>query len=410
MGVAVGLKTGEDALIPTKQAFMKLEILNNAQSELTLKWADGSPCSFHAIWLRDNCRCVICGEPSVGRRKLRLGNLDLEVSITAAEIAEGGELVCITWSDGHTGSFASNWLRRHRYDNESRRQRAFKPQLWTDKFRREPPTRPYNDVVNNDDAFMQILCTVRDFGFCFLTGAPTEPGTVENLAGKLGFPQESNFGRVQDLVVDARQRSIANDVDELKPHTDEPYRASPPGILLFHCITTELTGTGSSTFLDGFEAAETLRREDPEGFASLARNSQEFRRHFDGDVDLIAEFPVISVDSFGNLCGVRINDRVAAPACIAHGEIPVYYRAMQRLLQLAEDENRIIKKILRPGDIAIFDNHRILHGRTKLTLNGKRWLQWVQVERGDFHSTLRILADKLNLERDALPLLRGAYG
>ena len=57
-----------------------------------------------------------------------------------------------------------------------------------------------------------------------------------------------------------------------------------------------------------------------------------------------------------------------------------------------------------------FDNHRVLHGRTDLTVDGKRWLQWVQIERGDFHSSLRILADRLGQARDARPLMRGAYG
>ena len=65
---------------------------------------------------------------------------------------------------------------------------------------------------------------------------------------------------------------------------------------------------------------------------------------------------------------------------------------------------------LKPGDIAIFNNHRVLHGRTDLTVDGQRWLQWAQIERGDFHSSLRILADRLGLTRDARPLMRGAYG
>lgn len=42
-------------------------------------------------------------------------------------------------------------------------------------------------------------------------------------------------------------------------------------------------------------------------------------------------------------------------------------------------------------------------------MNGRRWLQWMQVERGDFHSMLRITAERLGLEHDASPLLRGAY-
>lgn len=79
---------------------------------------------------------------------------------------------------------------------------------------------------------------------------------------RFGFPQESNFGRVQDLVFDPAKRSIANDIKALNPHTDEPYRALPPGILLFHCLANEQTGAGSSTFVDGFEIAERLRAHD----------------------------------------------------------------------------------------------------------------------------------------------------
>ena len=233
---------------------------------------------------------------------------------------------------------------------------------------------------------------------------------VEALSLRFGFPQESNFGRVQDLVFNPQKRSIANDIKALKPHTDEPYRSSPPGILLFHCITNDQTGAGSSTFVDGFEIAERLRTHDAEGFYALCNNPQSFRRHFTDNVDLIAEFPVISLDEFGNLCGVRINDRVAAPARIAPDQIETYYRGLHYLLQQSEEPQLILHLTLKPGDIAIFDNHRVLHGRTDLTVDGERWLQWVQIERGDFHSSLRILADRLGLARDTRPMPRGAFG
>ena len=82
---------------------------------------------------------------------------------------------------------------------------------------------------------------------------------------------------------------------------------------------------------------------------------------------------------------------------------------IRRLLELAEDPRRMIKRILRPGAFVVFDNHRILHGRTTLTMKERRWLQWVQVEREDFHSALRITTDRLGLDRDFSLLLRSAY-
>jgi gamma-butyrobetaine dioxygenase len=375
---------------------------------IELNWSDNSHNRFHPIWLRDNCRCSECGDPAIGYRSLHLTSLDL--NLTPRSLNSAPDQLKISWDDGHESCYATSWLSEYSYDNTSRAARAFKPVVWNDALRANPPRYDYSEIVDDDAKLLQMLQQVRDHGICFLHSAPAEAGVVEALSLRFGFPQESNFGRVQDLVYNPARRSIANDIKALKPHTDEPYRASPPGILLFHCIANDQTGAGSSTFVDGFEIAERLRAHDPEGCYALSNNFHSFRRHFVGDVDLIAEFPILSLDEYSHLCGVRINDRVAAPPSIPADQVEVYYRALHYLLQQSEDPELIMHLTLKPGDIAIFDNHRVLHGRTDLTVDGQRWLQWVQIERGDFHSSLRILADRLGLARDARPMLRGAYG
>lgn len=386
----------------------QLNAANIDNGLIRLDWSDTTSSIFHPIWLRDNCRCESCGDPAIGYRNLRLTSLELD--IMPHTLTADPDQLSVTWNDDHHSIYTATWLRAHAYEDSARAARAFKPCPWDQGFRDDPPRFAFAEIEGNDACLLQVLQQVRDHGICFLHGAPTGPGILETFVRRFGFPQESNFGRVQDLVFDPDKRSIANDVKALKPHTDEPYRASPPGLLLFHCITNDQTGAGSSLFMDGFEIAELLRASDPEGFNALCTNAQSFRRHFEGDVDLIAEFPILNVDEFGNLCGVRINDRVAAPLSIAPDQVATFYRGLQRLLELAEDDQLMMKITLQPGDIAIFDNHRVLHGRSDLTINGQRWLQWIQIERGDFHSSLRIIADRLGLARDANPLLRGAYG
>lgn len=375
---------------------------------IVLGWSDERYTRYHPIWLRDNCRCERCGDPAIGYRSLRLSTLELKLKpVTLAADPAGLD---ITWEDGHRSHYPAAWLDEYAYDDDARRSRAFIAHPWNDALRQNPPRFDYRQVSEDDGQLLRMLQELREHGICFVHGAPAEAGIVESFSRRFGYPQASNFGIVQDLMFNPQKRSIANDIKALKPHTDEPYRASPPGILLFHCIANDQTGAGSSTFVDGFEIAERLRAHDLAGFDALCNNSQSFRRHFAGDVDLIAEFPIISVDEFGNLCGVRINDRVAAPTMIAPDQVEVYYRGLHYLLQQSEDPALIMHLTLTPGDIAIFDNHRVLHGRTDLTVDGQRWLQWVQVERGDFHSSLRILADRLGEERDARPLMKGAYG
>ncbi len=383
------------------------EIITRDTSGITIAWPDGMRSRFHNIWLRDNCRCAHCGTPETGRRRSRLSGMALDITAVDGAMSRDGTL-SIRWSDDHRSTFASDWLRAHAYDTAPAD--GFNPRLWDDTVRAAAPSRDFAEVDGDPAAFLDMLRCVRDYGLCLLHGAPAEGGKLEPFALKIGPLQESNFGRVQDLVIDATKQSVANRTVALKPHTDEPYRASPPGIVLFHCIETDATGGGTSLFMDGFELASRVRAEDPAGFAALARHPQRFRRHFADDVDLQAAFPVIALGPGGDIAGVRINDRVAAPLAIPPDDVEVYYRGLHRLLRLAEDESLMLRRTLRPGDVAIFDNHRILHGRSELTLNGRRWLQWLGVDRGDLFSRLRILPDRLGQPRGADSHARGAYG
>ena len=55
----------------------------------------------------------------------------------------------------------------------------------------------------------------------------------------------------------------------LGPHTDSTYLKDAPGMMLFCCVEREGEG-GDSLLVDGFAAAEELRREDPEAFHVLS--------------------------------------------------------------------------------------------------------------------------------------------
>ena len=388
----------------------QFEQIEPLTESVRVTWTDGESAIYHFVWLRDNCHCQKCGTPIIGQKDFRITMMPMDLAPRTIELSSP-ECLRIEWSgDGHVSHYSSSFLHAHSYEDKARRTRRFRPTLWDRGYLKEPPTKPFDLVMQDQKAFRDLLATVRDYGLCFVKDAPPVPSTIESFARRIGYIQENNFGRIQDLIVDPSKRSVAFSDRRLVPHTDEPYRASPPGILLFHCIETCATGGGQSEFVDGFKAAEILREEDPEGFHVLTTQRLAFRRRFEGDVDLHAEFPVISLDEFGDVTGVRINDRVAAPLSIAHRYVVPFYRAHRRLLDLTGREDLTITRTLQPGDLAIFDNHRVLHGRTGFDLKGRRWLRWCQVERGDFFSTLRILEDKLGSEREPLRMPTGAYG
>ncbi len=407
--MAISGQSAETSPPSSDRSAPELDRVERLEGALRVIWKDGEAATFHFVWLRDNCLCELCGDPLIGKKDFRITMMPIDIAPSEIEVTASARLR-VAWSnDGHVSHFESRFLREHSYEKDARRASRFQPTLWDRAYLTAPPSRPYDQVCGSDAAFYDVLSTVRAYGLCFLTGAPAEVDVIESCASRIGYIQENNFGRIQDLVVDPAKRSVAFSDRRLVPHNDEPYRASPPGILLFHCIETCSEGGGQSEFVDAFKVAELLRQEDPEGFEVLASQRQAFRRHFDGDVDLQAEFPVISLDEFGALAGVRINDRVTAPLSIAHEHVVPFYRAYRRLLELTGREDLTIARVLQPGDLAIFDNHRILHGRTGFDLKGPRWLRWAQVERGDFFSTLRVLEDKLGARREDRRMPRGAY-
>ncbi len=398
-----------DAVPVNSSSSVQISAVELSGSLISVAWADGTSNAFHAIWLRDNCRCENCGEPVIGRRTSRLTDFPLDIK-PATVSAETPQTLSITWDNGgHESRYDATWLRANAYDTDSaRRAKRYPPVLWDNAFLKVPPTIT-SDHVATDQGLFEVLKNVRDYGICFVTGGSSEVGQLEPLATRFGHIQETNFGRIQDLKIDPTKRGIGNSFEALPLHTDEPYRASPSGILIFHCVQVDPERGGQSQFLDGFKIVSILRNEDPEGFNALVQNRQSWRRHFEGDVDVSAQFPMISLDEFGDVTGVRFNDRVAAPLSLAPDQIEPYYRGYRRLIELTSDPEYIIARRLQPGDIAIFDNHRVLHGRAAFALKSERFLQWGSVRRGDLYSSLRILADRLGIDREDGMMPSGAY-
>ncbi len=387
----------------------RIVTVDHAGATIRIAWADGSKSSFHSVWLRDNCRCEKCGEPVIGRRTSRLTDFPLDIE-PASATSETPQTLAIVWGgDGHESRYDAGWLFSHAYDTDAARKRARRlPVLWDNAVLQSPPTIA-SDIAATDRGLFDVLRHVRDYGICFVTGGSSENGVLEPFATRFGHLQESNFGRIQDLKIDPTKRGIGNSFEALPLHTDEPYRATPSGILIFHSVQVDPERGGQSQFLDGFKIATILRGEDPEGFEALVNNRQSWRRHFEGDVDVSAAFPMIALDEFGDVVGIRFNDRVAAPLSLPPDQIEPYYRAYRRLVELSADPRYIIARRLQPGDIAIFDNHRILHGRSAFSLQSERFLQWASVRRGDLYSSLRILADRLGIDREDGIMPRGAY-
>jgi gamma-butyrobetaine dioxygenase len=162
-----------------------------------------------------------------------------------------------------------------------------------------------------------------------------------------------------------------------------------PQLQLIHCLEAAAEG-GESIVVDGFFAAERLRREQPEAFALLTRHAVPFRYVEKGAVDIQTRAPLIELNSEGELRAVRYNNRSAAPFDLPEDVMRPYYRAYRRFGRLLHDPQATVGFRLRAGDLFIVDNQRVLHGRRGFA-GGRRHLQGAYADKDGLLSKLRVL-------------------
>ncbi|MFT5113658.1 MAG: gamma-butyrobetaine dioxygenase, partial [Parasphingorhabdus sp.] len=248
----------------------------------------------------------------------------------------------------------------------------------------------YPRYLETDAGLLETMQAVNEFGIAMVTAAVPEDQTIVNLAQRFGPIRETNYGSINDMKVHNDQIVISYTDAALTAHCDEPYCYEPLGIGFFHCMNSAIGQGGTSIFIDCFKIAEDLRTEDPEAFEILTTVPVQFMRDHPDEQEYRAEGALIALDYFGNLNGVRYAERPLAPLDIPGNLVCSYYRAFGEFTRRARDPKNEIRFKMDTGDVVIFDNQRMTHGRTAFT--GDRHLRTAYVERDFFHSKLRVLS------------------
>ena len=171
-------------------------------------------------------------------------------------------------------------------------------------------------------------------------------------------------------------------------HTDLNYRESSPGIQLLHCLASDAEG-GESTFVDGFCAAEVLRRESPENFGTLCEVPIPFLVK-DGAGFQYHKIPTICVDEAGQLVEVHFNERTRGPLELPAAEMARVYRALAHFQEIACRPDLCVEVKMKAGDMVAFNNRRILHGRKAFDpRTGMRHLEGAYVDYDEYSTCLR---------------------
>ena len=215
-------------------------------------------------------------------------------------------------------------------------------------------------------------------GIALVTDVPTQPGTVLGAARALGFVRETNYGDLFDVIARPDPANLADTAAGLPLHTDNPYRDPCPTVQLLHCLETAGDG-GASRFSDGLAGAEHLRATAPELFDRLASTVVSFRYHGDGS-DLRARRPLIDVGPDGDIRAVAVNHRSMEAPDLGAAEADAFYEAYRAFVDLLASPEAVVEVTLGPGDLVVFDNRRVLHGRTAFEVTGPRHLQGCYID------------------------------
>jgi trimethyllysine dioxygenase len=177
----------------------------------------------------------------------------------------------------------------------------------------------------------------------------------------------------------------------LEAHTDTTYFSEPAGLQAFHLLSHTDGSGGASLLVDGFKVAKELQESDREAYEILS--TVNIHSHASGNEGISIQpyrgFPVLEHDpATGDLLRVRWNNSDRASIELPIEEVETWYDAARKFnALLIKTENEYWEQLV-PGRVLIFDNWRVLHGRSAFT--GKRRICGGYLNRDDWISTYKM--------------------
>jgi gamma-butyrobetaine dioxygenase len=246
------------------------------------------------------------------------------------------------------------------------------------------------DALQQDEVLFRALRDFIERGFLLVNETPTQADSILQLAQRFGHVRTTNFGSFFEVYSRPDSTDLAYRPVALGPHTDNPYRTPVPGIQILQCLQNETSG-GFSTLVDSLAVAEQVRQEDPQGFALLSRIPVRFE-YRDASTHLVSVKPMIELDGQGQMTGVHYSPRLDDIPLMSQEDTRHYHMARKRLGLLFEDPQYELRFRLQAGEMMMFDNNRVLHGRTSFDPSeGHRQLQGCYVDRDGPRSQFQVL-------------------
>ncbi|KAF3347003.1 Oxalate decarboxylase oxdC [Verticillium dahliae VDG2] len=342
---------------------------------LTIEGPDLPSTEVPAGWLRD--RCPQSTSPSSGNKNFATGEVPVDIAIESVRQDSEGNWE-ITWrnniprfvADGiNTSVFTSGQLRRALHTEFASRDLAVlqhhtvpTASQWN---RRTlyPREVSYADWMAGEGHFAAAVTELAESGLVFITGVPRDHDSVRTMALQFGALKETFYGNTWDVVSKPRAENVAYTSEYLGLHSDMLYLHSPPKLQFLHCLENKAVG-GESLFSDAMRTAAEMMVHTPDLAAALAETNLGW--HYDNGGFFYEQ---------------------ARPA---RTRFAAWHAAASTFQHMLEEDGNMIRRRLREGDCVVFDNRRVLHGRTAFDpASGGRHLRGAYVGIDEWRSTIK---------------------
>ena len=319
---------------------------------------------FHLRWLRHNCD--LDRHPQTGERVIESADLPEVLAVDEAVVDDA--VLRVRWQfDQRVSRYPVAWLRQHAYA--------------TDREAVPPPPSVVRAIEIDGSAAIpalaaRVLDLLRTHGAALVrreVRAPedeTEAWIAAFLVNGLDVIG-THFGRIEDLRTDNTTNTNTDQLGytdaAIGLHTDQPFLDEVPRYQLLQGVRAADEG-GDTVLADARAAFAYLASIDAEAARRLTSTPVRFHRKQKAfERELIS--PIIVEQPFQ----IRSSYFTAAPYQIPFAEMESWYRAHDRFIRIVRTHQYQFR--LGAGDVLVYDNHRMLHGRT--AFRGGRWVRGV---------------------------------
>lgn len=314
---------------------------------------------YHTVWLRHNCRCdKYCLHPKT-RELVVCSSSFTEKHTTPMGLYVAREMLFVRWMDGHESTYTLDWLMSFSDTASSYLPANLKPNesilFWN---------------VTGDMGL--VVQKVEENGYCVVRNFGVDNKKLVRLLEGKGYPLfPSHFGQYENLEP-AEHNTFNKNTDQLgythdmvDMHTDQPFLEDCPPFQALHCIWRAEKG-GSNMIVDVSKIYKMMTECFPIDVQILTTQPVQFHRK-QKEFEKKLERTIIKLDPHGNFKSVRSSYFTTAPFDLPFGMMMPFYNAYNRFHEMVRKAQVQLEIQLDPGDFILYNNHRMMHGRTAFT-------------------------------------------